>query len=577
MSKIIRIIRTIGIVGGGQLGRMLIEYGFWKINPSLRFVIIDPAGKLCSCAQLKSDKIEIIQGSLYDTHLLNELISKSDVYTFEIEHFATTPFIANTNNIKSLPDPNTIELINHKISQKRHLESMGVPVVPWKIWTVGDSMILEKDSVLKCNSGGYDGLGVFGCSSNDVLTNSYCVYGNNDSTCKSIQLEQLAGIGRELLIEDKLTKFHEISVIVGIQNSKVVAIYEPVLMMFHNQSRNILDSCVDAKSVIPLNNLHLLKEIAVKAATSFNTDGIYAVELFYMESLNDDNEQQHPIIYVNEIAPRVHNSGHHTIHSHSMSQFELQARLLLQMSIDSPIKLLDYKMINVLGPHHLINIPYQLRCKTGILPSNIHLIDYQKDVTKPWRKIGHITETYVESSLKTTKTTTFINNVVNWIVVDKKDDPHVEIGIVMGSKSDYSVMKLACDTLTTLGIPYEVSVVSAHRTPERLREYALTAENRGIQVIIAGAGGAAHLPGMLAANTMIPVIGVPIQTSTLQGIESLYSIVQMPAGIPVGCMAINGAKNAALYAVAMLPKYRDKLREFRETQRHEVEINTRLV
>ena len=146
------------------------------------------------------------------------------------------------------------------------------------------------------------------------------------------------------------------------------------------------------------------------------------------------------------------------------------------------------------------------------------------------------------------------------------------VGIIMGSKSDWDTMRHAVDTLALFGVPHEAKIVSAHRTPQWMVEYASGAESRGLQVIIAGAGGAAHLPGMVAANTLLPVFGVPIETHALKGMDSLLSIVQMPGGIPVGTLAIGkaGAQNAALLAVAMLanhdPELREKLRKFREEQ-----------
>ncbi|MFN8566113.1 MAG: 5-(carboxyamino)imidazole ribonucleotide mutase [Kouleothrix sp.] len=150
------------------------------------------------------------------------------------------------------------------------------------------------------------------------------------------------------------------------------------------------------------------------------------------------------------------------------------------------------------------------------------------------------------------------------------------VGIIMGSKSDWETMVHAAETLDTLGVPYEVRVVSAHRTPELLFEYAGTAEARGLAVIIAGAGGAAHLPGMAAAKTTLPVLGVPVESRALKGMDSLLSIVQMPAGIPVGTLAIGraGAINAALLAAAMLgthyPQFRVALRQFRDAQTRSV-------
>ena len=146
------------------------------------------------------------------------------------------------------------------------------------------------------------------------------------------------------------------------------------------------------------------------------------------------------------------------------------------------------------------------------------------------------------------------------------------VGLIMGSKSDWSTLEHAANTLDALDVPHEVRVVSAHRTPDLLFEYAGTAEARGLEVIIAGAGGAAHLPGMVAAKTMLPVLGVPVQSQALNGMDSLLSIVQMPAGIPVGTLAIGkaGAINAALLAAALLgnkyPAIRDGARAFRERQ-----------
>lgn len=137
------------------------------------------------------------------------------------------------------------------------------------------------------------------------------------------------------------------------------------------------------------------------------------------------------------------------------------------------------------------------------------------------------------------------------------------VGVIMGSRSDWGTMKHAADTLEALGIPHEVQVVSAHRTPDLLFEYAASAEERGLHVIIAGAGGAAHLPGMVASKTVLPVLGVPVQSRALNGLDSLLSIVQMPGGVPVGTMAIGvaGATNAALLAGRMLGQTDRAIRE----------------
>nr|WP_329611138.1 5-(carboxyamino)imidazole ribonucleotide mutase [Sandaracinus amylolyticus] len=150
------------------------------------------------------------------------------------------------------------------------------------------------------------------------------------------------------------------------------------------------------------------------------------------------------------------------------------------------------------------------------------------------------------------------------------------VGVVMGSRSDWETMRHAVDILEQLGVPHEVRVVSAHRTPDLLFEYASTAESRGLRVIVAGAGGAAHLPGMLSSKTHVPVLGVPVQSKTLSGMDSLLSIVQMPAGIPVGTLAIGkaGATNAGLFAAQMLaaehPAIREAVLRFRAKQTEDV-------
>jgi len=155
-------------------------------------------------------------------------------------------------------------------------------------------------------------------------------------------------------------------------------------------------------------------------------------------------------------------------------------------------------------------------------------------------------------------------------------EPTPLVGIVMGSQSDWETMRHAAETLTELGVPHEVRVVSAHRTPDLLFEYASTAESRGLEIVIAGAGGAAHLPGMTAAKTVLPVLGVPVQSAALSGTDSLLSIVQMPPGIPVGTLAIGraGAVNAALLAASILAAgdagIAERLRVFRAAQTQSV-------
>jgi 5-(carboxyamino)imidazole ribonucleotide mutase len=146
------------------------------------------------------------------------------------------------------------------------------------------------------------------------------------------------------------------------------------------------------------------------------------------------------------------------------------------------------------------------------------------------------------------------------------------VGVIMGSKSDWETMRLAAEVLEQFGVPHERRIVSAHRTPDWMRDYAQSAESRGLKLIIAGAGGAAHLPGMVASHTVLPVLGVPVKSQALNGLDSLLSIVQMPGGVPVATLAIGeaGAKNAGLLAIRILaaerPDLREKLRDFHRQQ-----------
>ena len=156
--------------------------------------------------------------------------------------------------------------------------------------------------------------------------------------------------------------------------------------------------------------------------------------------------------------------------------------------------------------------------------------------------------------------------------MEERGTPEPLVGVVMGSASDWETMRHAAETLERFGVPHERRVVSAHRTPDLMASYAREAEGRGLEVIVAGAGGAAHLPGMVAAHTTVPVLGVPVESRALKGMDSLLSIAQMPAGVPVGTLAIGkaGATNAALLAVAILantrPRLRDRLKRFRREQ-----------
>lgn len=229
---------------------------------------------------------------------------------------------------------------------------------------------------------------------------------------------------------------------------------------------------------------------------------------------------------LNEIAPRPHNSGHYTIEASETSQYENHLRAILDMPLGSTqMKVPASIMVNILGASSDMEECYK-PCQEALSidGATIHL--YGKKECRAGRKMGHIT-IVGESMMQ-------VQSRLRPIL--KAIEPEVErpltlsplVGIIMGSDSDLPVMKVGAKILKDFGIPFELSIVSAHRTPQRMVDYAHSAAKRGIKAIIAGAGGAAHLPGMVAAMTPLPVIGVPVKGSSLDGVDSLYSIVQMP-------------------------------------------------
>lgn len=248
-------------------------------------------------------------------------------------------------------------------------------------------------------------------------------------------------------------------------------------------------------------------------------------------------------LLLNEIAPRPHNSGHHTIEACSTSQYENHLRAILSLPLgDTSLIVPSAAMINILGTSTSMSDVYTMADAALPIPgAKAHL--YGKASSRKARKMGHITITASSDealrrkmrpilSAQSDLSPEFINKLCP-IPVDGKSHPQPLVGIIMGSDSDLPVMLPATKILDTFGVPYEVTITSAHRTPARMVEYAHGARGRGLRVIIAGAGGAAHLPGMVASETSLPVVGVPVKASVLDGVDSLYSIVQMPVSPPL--------------------------------------------
>ncbi|CAL9108631.1 unnamed protein product, partial [Musa acuminata var. zebrina] len=316
----------------------------------------------------------------------------------------------------------------------------------------------------------------------------------------------------------------ELCVIVARARDKSVSCF-PVVETIHKDN---ICHIVEAPAGVPDKIKRLCVDIAQKAVISLEGAGVFAVLL-------------------NEVAPRPHNIGHHTIESCYTSQYEQHLRAILGLPLGDPsMKTPAAIMYNILGEdegepgfylaHQLIG--KALKGNNLVVGVVLHIFQVALVKNKYMTKVSVYGHRCLEVLI-------FDLNVCLMGAVTPR------VAIIMGSDSDLPTMKDAVEILKNFGVPYEV-IVSAHRTPERMYSFASSAKERGIQIIIAGAGGAAHLPGMVASLSPLPVIGVPIRASSLDGIDSLLSIVQMPKGIPVATVAIGNAANAALLAVRIL-------------------------
>eukprot|EP01031_Cornospumella_fuschlensis_P040675 gene40675-49591_t len=531
--------RTIGVLGGGQLGRMTAEAGH---RLGIKFAVLDPGGSSSPAGQLASFCIE---GSFQDPQKIKELASISDIITVEIEH-------VNTDILEQLEDaghvvrPNarTIRLIQDKYAQKMHLAEHDIPVPDF----MATSDVQEAREaglrfgypfVLKNRRLAYDGRGNCVVNSEEDLKAAFDKLGSNE-----IYAEKWAPFVKELAVMVVRTK----------DQTLCYPVVETV-------QQNSVCHLVTAPAQISQTAIQHALDITKKAIFTLDGIGVYGVELFL---LADDT------VLLNEIAPRPHNSGHYTQEACEVDQFEMHIRAILDLPCPPPrMKWGAAMMVNVLGQSmEMAPVSATVRTALGVPGAAVHW--YGKAESRPGRKMAHIT--------LTAKDFTELKERVELLGIEQKKHNIVcsgpRVGVIMGSDSDLPTMAEAAKILDKFGISYELTVVSAHRTPTRMYSYAQSAAERGIQVIIAGAGGAAHLPGMVAALTSLPVIGVPIKTSTLNGQDSLWSIVQMPTGVPVATVAIGNAANAGLLAARILaaqdPVVLKRMDEFMLNQEEEV-------
>ncbi|KAL1919066.1 uncharacterized protein VTP21DRAFT_2447 [Calcarisporiella thermophila] len=533
--------KKVGILGGGQLGRMLIEAAS-RLNIGVS--VLDSKGS--PAMQIESTQNHVV-GNFTDPEKIRELAAQVQVLTIEIEH-VNAQVLAELSGIGCVvhPSPETVRLIQDKYLQKQHLTRHGIPVADFvecessveAIRLAGQK--LGYPFMLKSKTLAYDGRGNFAVQ-----------------TEKDIE-RALQALSKTPLYAEKWAKFQcELAVMVVRRANGEVKSY-PVVETVH---KNNICHLVFAPAQIDGVMRRKAQEIAEEAVKTLTGAGVFGVEMFAMEDGS---------ILLNEIAPRPHNSGHYTIEACNTSQYENHLRAILDLPLGSTeLKVPAAAMINILGQS---TMEETLRpCSEALLcdGATIHL--YGKSECRPGRKMGHITVVGQTMSEVHSRLRPILSTMGEG---DREMKVNPLVGIIMGSDSDLPVMKVGAKILRDFGVPFELTLVSAHRTPQRMADYARTAHQRGLKAIIAGAGGAAHLPGMVAAMTPLPVIGVPVKLSSLDGIDSLYSIVQMPRGVPVATVAINNSTNAALLAIRLLgsfvPEYQQKMIEY--TARMEEEV-----
>ncbi|WWC73782.1 phosphoribosylaminoimidazole carboxylase [Kwoniella pini CBS 10737] len=558
--------KTVGILGGGQLGRMLTHPAALLGIPLL---ILD-SGSYTPAKQTllpPENQQGHLDGPFTSEPHIRELAKKCDILTVEIEHVNADVLeaVEKEGLCEVQPSPSTIRLIQDKFQQKKYLSERGIPVSPFDelpsnptendFKNLTDKLGLPV--MLKAKTLAYDGRG------NSPLKST-----SSEDIKKSLDF-----LGdRPLYAEGWCSFVKEVAVMVVRNKEGQVKSYDAVETI-HRDS--ILRVCL-----APLRGDQSLnaraRQLAESAVGHLTGAGIFGVEMFLMEDGS---------LLLNEIAPRPHNSGHHTIEACNTSQFENHLRAILSLPLGSTDLIVpSAAMVNILGSSSEMGPIEAMRDNAlSVKGATIHL--YGKKESRKARKMGHITLT-AENDAELTENLRKIlfsqpDSNSEWIDKIAPPNPlenhsHKKplIGIIMGSDSDLPIMLPATKILNQFKIPYELTITSAHRTPEKMIKYSKSASNRGLRVIIAGAGGAAHLPGMVASETVLPVIGVPVKASVLDGVDSLYSIVQMPRGIPCATVGINNSTNAALLAIKILgtaiPKYQIALEEYSKKLEEEV-------
>ena len=498
---------------------------------NIDLVVLD-VGDRAPAKQIFQSKVGHLDGAFSDPLKIQELASKSDVLTVEIEHVNVDALeVAGVNGkIQVHPAPSTLRTIQDKFLQKEHLARHTIPVSEYcSVGSTEGSLLAAGERLgfplmLKSRTLAYDGRGNLVVKDPSEAATAIGTFGD-----------------RPLYAEKWVPFVKEVAVMVVRSARGEVRSY-PVVETVHKDN---ICHLVFAPLRYPDSNVtQLAKEVAERAIQTFEGAGVFGVEMFLLAdgmllARPDPSITEKPpgSFLVNEIAPRPHNSGHYTIEACLTSQYENHLRAILGLPLGSTdLKVPSAIMLNILGrSSSMDDLSPLLTMAYNVPGASVHL--YGKQESRVGRKLGHIT--IVGSS-------DFETRARLRPLLAALDDPDIDtyaplprpshsaaqplVGIIMGSDSDLPVMIAGARILDDFKIPYELTIVSAHRTPERLRTYAQSAASRGLRVVIAGAGGAAHLPGMVASMTTLPVIGVPVKGSSLDGVDSLYSIVQMPVG-----------------------------------------------
>jgi len=543
--------RKVGVLGGGQLGRMLIEAAN-RLNVQVN--VLDAAA---SPAKQISAHDGHIDGSFKDAAAVKQLAESSDVVTVEIEHVDTHMLEEVAGQVVVEPSWKTLRTIKDKYAQKQYLKKHGVDVA--------DSIDLEGKGVeglkeagssygypfmLKSKTEAYDGKGNFVVKSESDVGAAFEALGK-----RPLYAERWANFTMELAVMVVKTKDGVLTF------PTVETVHEDsICKLTYAPPRNVSEQTAERA-----------QELAKKAIGAFEGKGVFGVEMFLLE---DES------LLINEIAPRPHNSGHYTIEACPISQYDAHLRAILDLPISqASLRLREPSiMLNILGGK-TPDSHVQVANKALESPNaSVHL--YGKGDARPGRKMGHITITAPTLAAAERE----VQPLIDFVDAQKgktveshastSNKPEPLVAVIMGSDSDLPVLRAGLEILTKLQIPFTTRITSAHRTPDWLREFSKSASSTSLKVIIGAAGGAAHLPGMCASWTTLPVIGLPVKASVMDGWDSLVSMTQMPRGEPVATVGINNSTNAALLAVRILGatdlEVRERLRVW--MQGNEVEV-----